>query len=495
MASEPLTKSAYTDGVQCPKMLWMERHMPQEFDASVLNDGVMQAGAEVGDLARGYFGPHVEVPLDGRRAMAETTARLLAAGAPVVCEASFEQDGCFCSVDILRVEAGGVHVVEVKSSTHIKDVHYDDLAFQVWLLERCGLTVKSASLLHLDADYVRQGDLDLQRLFALADCTERVRALVLLVADEVARLKATLARPGEPQVAIGCQCKSPYECGYRGWCWRHVPKPSVFDLIRMNTQKALDLSARGVVTLADLLAEPGVSLSPRQFVQARCETEDLPEVVDRGEVARFVAGGVYPLSFLDFETAQPAVPLFDGTHPYQQIPTQYSLHVLREPGGELEHREYLAPHEGDPRRCVAERLVADVPATGTVYAYNMSFEKGRIKELAQAVPDLADRLLGISARMDDLIKPFQAGAYYARAMGGSNSIKAVLPALFPNDPELDYHNLEGVHNGSEAMAAFARMAAMMPTERAQTREQLLRYCELDTYAMVKIWRKLEEAAG
>lgn len=490
-----ISKSRYTNGVQCPKMLWMQRNMPQEFDDSVLNEGVLEAGSEVGDLAMGYFGPYVEVAYGDRQAMADETARLLAAGAPVICEASFAHDGCFCSVDILRVEADGVRLVEVKSSTHVKEVHRHDLAFQAWLLGECGLTVKSAGLLHLDSDYVREGELDLHRLFALADCTETVRALVPGVAGEVARLKAVAAQPTEPNVAIGCQCKSPYACGYRGWCWRDVPKPSVFDLARMNTQKALDLAEQGIVTLADVDAAPGVSLSRRQQVQVTCEVEDLPQVVDRGEVARFVAGGVYPLGFLDFETAQPAVPLYDGTHPYQQIPTQYSLHVLREPGGELEHYEYLAPHEGDPRRGVAEHLVADVPASGTVYAYNVSFENGRMREMAQAFPDLAERLLGIVARTDDLIRPFQGGAYYARAMGGSNSIKYVLPALFPGDPELDYHNLQGVHNGSEAMTAFARLASMTPEDRARTREQLLRYCELDTYAMVKIWRKLVEAAG
>lgn len=181
--------------------------------------------------------------------------------------------------------------------------------------------------------------------------------------------------------------------------------------------------------------------------------------------------------------------------PYQQIPTQYSLHILRRQEAELEHREYLAEAGTDPRRAVAEHLVADIPADACTLAYNMGFEKGRISELANAFPDLADHLLAINAGMHDLIVPFRKGSFYARAMGGSNSIKAVLPALFPEDPELDYHALDGVHNGSEAMDAFARMVDMSPEETALTREHLLRYCELDTLAMVRIWERLCKAIG
>ncbi len=181
--------------------------------------------------------------------------------------------------------------------------------------------------------------------------------------------------------------------------------------------------------------------------------------------------------------------------PYQQIPTQYSLHVLREPGGELGHYEFLAEAGKDPCRAVAEHLVADIPAGVCTLAYNMTFEKGRIGELAALFPDLTEHLLAINDGMDDLLKPFNSGAYYARAMGGSNTSKHVLPALFPDDPELDYRSLDGVHNGSEAMAVYADLVNMTPEEAARTRESLLRYCELDTFAMVKIWQKLVEAVG
>ena len=489
-----LSKSRYTKGIQCPKMLWMDLHMRDRFDESVMNRAVLETGNMVGDLAMGCFGDFVEVPFDPENwdGTIARTQELLAAGTPNICEATFAYDGNLCMVDILRVEADGVHIVEVKSSTHVNDIYYHDMAYQTWVLGKCGLAVKSVSLMHLNSAYVRHGALDLGQLFVVEDCTDEVFSMLDDVGETVAFLKAFASREDEPDVRIGTQCKNPYDCGYRGWCWRDVPTPSVFDLNRIQMKKALGFHEEGAAAFADAI-EAGLTLSPRQEVQVEAELEGCDTIVDVGAVRAFLDTLSFPLYFLDFETYQPAIPPFDGVKPYQQIPTQYSLHILREPDGTLEHREFLAQAGADPRRAVAEHLVADIPQGVCTLAYNMGFEKGRIRELADVFPDLAEHLLSINDGMRDLIVPFRDGSYYARAMGGSNSIKAVLPALFPDDPELDYHSLEGVHNGSEAMDAFARMADMDPDEVARTREQLLRYCELDTLAMVRIWRKLREA--
>lgn len=489
-----LSKSRYTKGVQCPKMLWMDAHMREKFDESVMNQAVLDTGSMVGDVAMGYYGDFVEIPFsrDDYEGMVGLTRELLDAGMPNICEATFSFDGNLCMVDILRVEPDGVHIVEVKSSTHINDIYYHDMAYQAWVLFHCGLNIKSVSLMHLNNQYVRQGELDLQQLFTVEDCTEEVFAMLGDVDEMIPYLKDYASRNDEPKFDIGAQCKNPYECGYRGWCWRHVPKPSVFDLNRMPIKKALGLYEGGIESIGDAV-ETGIRLNKRQHVQAEAESMGLDEIVDKAAVSRFLDDLSFPLYFLDFETFQPAIPPFDGTKPYQQIPTQYSLHVLQSPDAELEHYEFLAEAGADPRRAVAEHLAADIPTDVCTLAYNMGFEKGRISELATAFPDLADRLLAINEGMRDLIVPFRNGDYYVRAMGGSNSIKAVLPALFPDDPELDYQSLEGVHNGSEAMDAFARLADMSSEEAVRTREQLLRYCELDTLAMVRIWEKLAES--
>ena len=216
--------------------------------------------------------------------------------------------------------------------------------------------------------------------------------------------------------------------------------------------------------------------------------------IERGEIAAFLSELSYPLYFLDFETMQPVIPQYVGTHPYSQIPFQYSLHYIEEEGGELKHKEFLAESGPDPRRALAEQICRDIPMNVCVTAYNKGFECGRLRELAAVFPDLAEHLQNVADHIVDLIVPFRSGWYYNRAMGGSFSVKSVLPAIFPDDPSLDYHNLEGVHNGGEAMTIFPQIQHMTPEEREKARHNLLKYCELDTYAMVKIWQELVRVA-
>ena len=202
----------------------------------------------------------------------------------------------------------------------------------------------------------------------------------------------------------------------------------------------------------------------------------------------------YPLYFLDFETVIPIIPNAIGARPYQQIPFQYSLHYVETENGELKHKEFLGESGTDPRRALAEQLCDDIPMNVCTTAYNKAFECSRIEEMAQAFPDLANHLRNIKEHIVDLLVPFREGYYYNKNMGGSFSIKSVLPAIFPDDPSLNYHNLDEIHNGGEAMSVFPKIKDMLPDEAAETRYNLLRYCELDTYAMVKVWEELKRVS-
>ena len=230
-------------------------------------------------------------------------------------------------------------------------------------------------------------------------------------------------------------------------------------------------------------------------MQVEC-TLNQKEHINVVGIRDFLSNLSYPLYFLDFETLQQAIPQFDGQKPYQQITFQYSLHIKESATAPYQHKEFLAPSDGsDPRRVVAEQLCKDIPMNVCTLAYNKGFECGRIKELAALFPDLAVHLMNIQEHIQDLLTPFQSGYYYVPAMGGSFSIKSVLPALFPDDPSLDYHNLTGgVQNGGDAMTIFPKIQRMQPDEAKAAREALLRYCELDTWAMVKVWEKLKEMA-
>lgn len=256
--------------------------------------------------------------------------------------------------------------------------------------------------------------------------------------------------------------------------------------------KQLEHLKNGIVTFPDII-KSGIKLTPMQKMQVDCSMHGTTHI-DKDGLREFLGSLSYPIYHLDFETMQLIVPPFDGTRSYQQIPFQYSLHI-EHADGKLEHSEFLGDSVNDPRRALAEQLCKDIPENAGVTAYNKKFECLRIEEMAAVFPNLADRLMNIKEHIVDLLTPFQKGCCYYPAMGGGISIKAVLPALFPDNPELDYHNLVGaVHNGGEAMDIYPKIATMTPTEQHQARESLLRYCELDTYAMVKVLEKLRELA-
>ena len=250
---------------------------------------------------------------------------------------------------------------------------------------------------------------------------------------------------------------------------------------------------QGLVSYEDL-EKAGVINNATQLRQMDFWLRDRGTYVEKEPLREFLSSLSYPLYFLDFETMQPAVPFCVGTHPFAQIPFQYSLHYIEREGGELLHKEFLAESGTDPRREIALALRRDIPADACVTAFNKAFECTRLKELATAFPDLAEHLLAIEGHIADLLTPFQKGWYYKREIGGSFSIKSVLPAICPNDPELDYHELEGVHNGSEAMSVFPQIQYMEPAEQERARRNLLAYCRLDTLAMVKVWEELKRAA-
>ena len=485
-----ISKSGYCSAVQCPKILWLKKNKPELFDDSVLNTNTLENGNEVGDLAMGLFGPYTEVPFGDLSRMIERTRELIDAGTPVICEASFSYDGCFCSVDILRRKGDSYEIYEVKSSTEVKDVYLDDVSYQKYVLEKSGLEISRVYIVHINNSYVRRGELDLRKLFRTVDVTEKAAGKQKEVEDRLAFLNDYLEQDNEPSAEYGEQCSSPFKCGFCGYCIGDLPSPSIFDIA--GFRKKMDFFRKGILSFEEAL-QTGV-LKGRQLMQVKHELNDLPDLIDRYKIWKeFLKELSYPLYFLDFETFQPAIPLFDDSRPYQQIPFMYSLHWIEFEGDELHHTVSLAYPGRDPRRSIAEDLCHDIPEGACTLAYNMGFEKGRIKELAALYPDLEEHLMDIFENMKDLMVPFQQGWYYNRAMHGSYSIKYVLPALFPGDPELDYHNLDGVHNGTEASETYLAMWHMPDDEIVRKCEELDRYCSLDTYAMVKVWEKLNES--
>ena len=492
-----LSKSKYTRFCQCPKMLWLDTYHPELAvqDESLLRR--FQEGNEIGDLAMGLLGDFVETTAytaDGKLdipSMLKNTKKHLIEGKENICEAAFSKNGCYCAVDILHKAEDGYEIYEVKSSTEIKDVYLWDVAYQRRVLEQSGLKIVGTYIVFIDNAYVRQGAIDIHKLFAIQNVSDAILPYYKEVEQNTARAKEYIAQKAEPTMELGEQCSSPYGCAYWQYCARALPSPNVFDLYRMQSKTACEYLRQGIVSFGDVIRS-GIPLNATQRRQVDFEQLQLPTHIDRLGIKSFLETLWYPLYFLDFETFQTGIPLYDGLHPYQQVPFQYSLHILANEYAALEHKEFLADENTDPRRALAERLAADIPAGACVLAYNKGFECGRLKELAETFPDLSENLLAIRENVRDLLDVFRHGYVYDRAMGGSFSIKKVLPALFPNDPNLDYHNLADVHNGGEATDTYLALRGMEREERDKLRRSLLAYCGLDTLAMVMLWQRLRE---
>ena len=496
-----LSKSRYCSAIQCPKILWMHKNMPDKFDDAVMDESRLTMGNTVGDLAMGVFGDFVEVPfLENKTEMIHETKRLLDKKTPVICEASFSYNGLFCMVDILRVFDDYVEIVEVKSSVNddestaedVSDIYLHDMAYQYYVLTGCGLNVRNVSLLSLNRKYIRKGDLDIKQLFILTDCTETVIAMQPDIPGKLAEIEKVVLSESEPDMIIGSRCDSPYECGYKDWCWRHLPENNIFTIgWRMQAKIKDEAYQAGIISFEDILSSE-IKLDDKGKQRRQIETTlyNQPPYINRPAIKEFLDTLSYPVYHFDFETFQQPVPQWDGIRPYMMIQFQYSLHIQNE-DGRVEHKDFLGKEGEDPRRELAERICKDIPADACVLAWHKTFEKTQLRALADAFPDLSKHLCAIADNMKDLIDPFKNGDYYCKAMGGNSRLKTVLPALFPDDLELSYESLD-IQHGGDAMDAYATLHEKPPEEREKIREALRAYCKLDTLAMVKILERLRE---
>ena len=495
-----LSKSRYCKCVQCEKILWLTKYKP-ECAKDEDNGAIVANGWKVGELAKGLFGDYEDIQYnEDLSVMIEKTEELMQDKPNIITEASFSYDNNFCSVDILKNDVDGVEIYEVKSATEIKPIYYDDAAYQYFVLSNLGLNVKKVAIVYLNNEtYIRGKELDINQLFNIEDITLDVELKQDEVKNNIEMINNLMeAQDGdnEPGTDIGIYCLDPDSlCVFWDYCTRDLPKPNVFDIFLMKKNKKFEKYYDDIITFEDLENDDDFT-TPRFVEQVDFELHDRDPKIEKEAINEILASLKYPLYFIDYETFQYAIPEIEGTKAYQQIPFQYSLHIIREEGAPLEHKEFLAKAEDENIiRDFAESMIKDMPEDGSVIIYNSSFEPARNKEIGEMYPDLKEDVERFNDNMVDFMVPFRSRDYYTKEMEGSYSIKKVLPALYPDDDELDYSKLNLVHKGNEASEAFLSLKEKTPEEQNEIREALLRYCELDTYAMVKIWEKFKEVTG
>lgn len=405
-------------------------------------------------------------------------------------EAGFRYKNTYARADVLAPGKGGRwDLYEVKSSTKVEDVHYQDVAFQKYCYEGAGIRIGKTYLVHVNNQYVRDGALDPEALFVREDVTDEVAEHVDRVEPEVDRMMAVLKQAECPAVKIGLHCDEPYECSLKDLCWGFLPAESVFILNRIYRKKAFELIDQGILDVRSVA--DGYPLTESQRIQRECHAGNRIHM-DPQAIRSFLKQLEFPIHFLDFETVGSALPFYDSSRPYQQVPFQFSLHIL--PGWDqaASHHAFLAGGAEDPRPELLSRLKPLLGMAGTVLSYNMSFELGRLKESVEAHPEYGKWFQGIQGRFLDLIVPFRQFDYYNPKQMGRTSIKNVFPALTGGS----YDGL-GIADGGMASLEYARVTffdGVSPKERGRVRQDLETYCALDTQAMIDILNVLRSAA-
>ena len=479
-----ISKSQYIKGLQCPKALWLYRHRPELApEVSDTTQYIFDSGHEVGELAQKYFAGGIEItdPYYETQNAIASTERAIKNGYDFIYEATAKSpDGAYSRIDILSKVPGTDQwdLIEVKQSTGIKDYYIDDMSLQKYAFVGAGYNIRKSILMHINNEYVREGDLDLRQLFVLEDCTEIVSEKVIDVKAKLENLINVINSKEEPQVNIGDQCGYPFACDYMHYCWSHIPEYSVYNVLRGS--KLERLLAEDIIEINDIPDDYNVT--DRESIAINSYKKNSVNI-DKNGINEFLKSLVFPLYYLDYETIFPAIPMFNNSKPYQQIPFQFSLHIQRQPGGELQHIEFLHTEPSDPRESFAETLIKSCGTGGSVVVYK-GFESRVNRELGLALPKYKANLDDINERMVDLLLPFRSRHLYHPKMMGSASIKSVLPAFVP---DLSYDNLEIGDGGTASLMYLSCINNSIPiAEKEKVYDNLKAYCCLDTLAEVRL---------
>jgi len=492
MAIPYLTKSRYLAGLQCSRRLWRLAYDTHPYEPPAPGRS-LDVGEQVGLKARLLFPGGVVVsaePWQHAEAVAQTALLMDDLLVPTIFEAAFERDGIRVRVDVMHRQADGSWgLAEVKSSTGPKDHYIDDVALQVFVVQGLGISVSAVEFFYVNTGYVRgPNGVEWRQFFARLDIAEEVQERLADLPANLAVAWESLNSSGLPFAKPGNQCSSPYACEFWDECTADKPADWVAKMPRLSAKQAAELEALGIESIAQIPAD--FRLTSRQGVIRDSHASGQPFVAQ--DLARLLHRFGPPAFYLDFEAMMSAIPLYEGTRPYQALPFQWSLHEMAT-DGTLLHQEYLASGAIDPRREFSETLIRALRDSDLPIIVYSAYEQTTLKALAIQFPELAPQLNAIINRLADLL-PVVRGAIYHPDFQFSNSIKKVAPALCDG---FGYDDLEGIADGSAAASAFAQLASGTisdPIEIDRLRGDFLAYCKRDTLAMVEVHRALIQFA-
>lgn len=507
MEQSLLSKSSYMVGLQCPRYLWTKIHEKEKIpEASEGDEWKFEQGYLIQEYAQQWFPDGIEIDTEDFNENLKKSSELikLKQRKPLF-EAAFKVEFTkgnyiYSRADILVPVGKDLwDIVEVKSSASLKPENIQDIAFQKYVYEKAGLKIRKCFLMCVNNEYIKHGKIDCKKLMKTEEISEKIEKEIKGIEERIENLFRIINAKECPKIAIGNHCKHPYECPITS-CWDFIPGESVFELY-YGGKKSFELFEKDIKLLKDI---PIVHLTKeQQKIQVQCAKTN-KTYINKEKIKEFLDKLIYPVYYLDFETISTAIPLFDGSHPYQNIPFQYSLHIQESPDSEAKHVSFLANGDKDPRHEFIKLLKENLGNKGSIVTYNESFEKSVLQKLEMICPKEKKWIEGIIKRLVDLLIPFRNFDYYNPKQKGSASIKAVLPALIPKLPKgfKNYEEME-IGKGEVASMAFLKIALgecpeedfkkfckVSKEEQEKTRQMLEEYCELDTLGMVWMIKEL-----
>ena len=488
-----LTKTRYVTGLRCKKALWLMFNKPERLsEVDEATQHRFDEGHVVGELAKSLFPKGIDIKEVIPEENDKVSRALLKKRKPLFEAGFIHKNGkCYARADILFPVSGNQwDIIEVKSATRVKEEYLYDISFQKYCYESAGLKIRKCFVLHVNNQYVRNGKINPKEFFDKAEITEHVENLMPEVSLHVKELFGIIALKKCPEFKNGEEYHDD-ESGIHDddKIWRDNPESDIFDLYR-GGKKALELFNMGVFNIKNIPTHH--ELNDKQMIQKKTHSTGRAHV-ESDELRSFIEGLKYPLYFIDFETYNTAIPLYDGLKPYQQIPFQFSVHLVAKKGKKPTHYSFIAEGSADPRPKFTKELKRAIGTLGSIIVYNQSFEQTIVKNLGALLPEYKDWADSTVKRMVDLLVPFRNFAYYHPKQRGSISLKRVLPALTGTT----YENFE-IANGSQASLSYLFIThgsydGEKPTlkEIKKVRADLEKYCGQDTEGMIWILDKLE----
>ncbi len=485
-----ITKSNYLAGLQCPKRFWAEFNCNNiKIDITPAQQRIINQGLKIGEYAHTYFPKGLLIQSKSNTDALAETEQAIQEGSECIFEPAFMFNDILIRCDVLQqISANTWAIIEVKSSSKVKDEHIDDLAIQKYVLTGNNINISETKLMLINTKNCYYPNLE--NLFVIEDITLEVNQKIAEVSNNITDLKNIAKLPNEPNLFSDKNCGNPDKCPLKYFCWQGIPEISIFTIPRLHKSKSTKLIEDGIFALDDLpnylqnKSNKFLTDNQKKYVNSILNNQLL---LDENGIKNKLDELEYPLYFFDIETHNPAIPRFDGLKPYEQFIFQYSCHVLSK-NGQLEHFEYLHTENTDPRLPLIKSLIKHIKKTGSVIVYHLSFEASKLKKLAEDFPEYAEQLNSIVERLWDLEIIFKHFYKHPQFLG-KTSIKKVLPVLVPT---LSYDNLN-VKRGDEAQTIWDEIITTQDLDNKQKMiKDLKDYCQLDTQAMVQIYQKLNK---